>query len=60
MVCLTHPVGHIGALARMPWVAVTKTDVENVYPKRGICHLLVYGKKGWDCPQSPLGPELEV
>lgn len=63
MVCLTHPVGLIGALARMPWVAVTETDIKNVYPRgyldrgiiwiRGICHLLVYGKKGWDCPQSP-------
>ena len=35
MVCLTNPVGHIGALVRMPWVAVTETDIKHVYPKKG-------------------------
>lgn len=46
MICLTSPVGHIGALVRMPWVAMTETDIKYVYPKRGILPSLAIWKKG--------------
>ena len=52
MVCLTNPVGHIGALVRMPWVAVTETDIKHVYPKKGNLPSLGIREKGVGLSES--------
>lgn len=59
MVCLTNPVGHIGAFVRMPWVAMTETDIKYVYPKREFAISCYTEKRRWGCPQGRLDQNWE-